>query len=648
MSWDFIFPTREGSAVGGALERRMLNKVGGAETIRTEIQRLPDGSEVMLRTRGGHPEFTVKKAAKAVQEVYSSWAWPWHGVYRFTDNKLENSTGDAAPRGAPPSAANFNFIPSTQGIPFAAIAPPKKANPAGSVWVNYAAITGGTLFGEAVTMDTWLYTAGGKCWVVVMTKPTQFSIQLKFYKLDNWVAGMNKAAAVDFVAYDGPPTPYMVSAVPSGSPRTADKTIDVAMPDYYSTPNTTITVKRSDVSRSGAKIILAYEIAGRDDLSVPQIPISFAPAGPASYLQLEDQWVELTITGTTVGDLAASVETIYSGSTVDPLRQNTHVVIATNEDQPPPKDTFTGTATVIDTATYSVRIGVMYDENDIATPITLSYAKSANATYDFTQTTTPSAAGWVGTTITTKEYLFAMGANTYSVSSTETTDDNINMSAGIIGTNSSITNCSVSVGERVLSGVFTTTYTTRYGSIPWLSNPWWVSATNPNTGLKVNIPGDTHGNRAVLRFGKGDAHKEYNWFNATDEFLVASPQPVWAALAQYNSYASPPVNSPFVTTATGYKKYFGYANDIAFVSGVTGSTAITTSRIRIAKVAFNYLAVEWDVDGSIEPLAFVSPQGFIPVAAGAVTPANYRVGAAYNKVDSAIAYAVSGKRRQYV
>lgn len=52
-----VFPTRHGDPAGAAIENRMISKVGGPNTIRTEIQNLPDG-EVMLRTRNGMPEFT--------------------------------------------------------------------------------------------------------------------------------------------------------------------------------------------------------------------------------------------------------------------------------------------------------------------------------------------------------------------------------------------------------------------------------------------------------------------------------------------------------------------------------------------------------------------------------------------------------------
>lgn len=54
-----VFPTRTGGAVGHSLENKMLGTVGGANAIRTRVQTLSDGSVVMLRTRGGFPEFTT-------------------------------------------------------------------------------------------------------------------------------------------------------------------------------------------------------------------------------------------------------------------------------------------------------------------------------------------------------------------------------------------------------------------------------------------------------------------------------------------------------------------------------------------------------------------------------------------------------------
>lgn len=80
----FNLPTRDGVAVGHGLENRMIDKVGGARTIRTEIRDLPGGGQVMLRTRNGFPEFTTitKHLASAFRI--------WHGLYTTRDQPLEN------------------------------------------------------------------------------------------------------------------------------------------------------------------------------------------------------------------------------------------------------------------------------------------------------------------------------------------------------------------------------------------------------------------------------------------------------------------------------------------------------------------------------------------------------------------------------
>jgi hypothetical protein len=55
-----VFPTRDGTPQGAGAERKMLEPIGGAATIRTQIKDNPDGSTTMLRTRAGNPEFTTR------------------------------------------------------------------------------------------------------------------------------------------------------------------------------------------------------------------------------------------------------------------------------------------------------------------------------------------------------------------------------------------------------------------------------------------------------------------------------------------------------------------------------------------------------------------------------------------------------------
>ena len=74
MSWDdislgLVFPSRFGVTLGKSEENRMLASVGGPNSIRTKIVRQADGSEVMLRTRGGFPEFVSIGAEKQEDEI---------------------------------------------------------------------------------------------------------------------------------------------------------------------------------------------------------------------------------------------------------------------------------------------------------------------------------------------------------------------------------------------------------------------------------------------------------------------------------------------------------------------------------------------------------------------------------------------------
>lgn len=52
-----LFPTRTGDSQGAGAERVMLDSLGGAAGVRTKVAPTPDGGEVLLRTRGGSPEF---------------------------------------------------------------------------------------------------------------------------------------------------------------------------------------------------------------------------------------------------------------------------------------------------------------------------------------------------------------------------------------------------------------------------------------------------------------------------------------------------------------------------------------------------------------------------------------------------------------
>lgn len=63
---DFL-PTRDGVAAGKANERQMLERGGmDASGFRTDIRSNLDGTATMLRTRGGHPEFSTLPAKKKI------------------------------------------------------------------------------------------------------------------------------------------------------------------------------------------------------------------------------------------------------------------------------------------------------------------------------------------------------------------------------------------------------------------------------------------------------------------------------------------------------------------------------------------------------------------------------------------------------
>lgn len=66
-----VFPTRSGTAQGGATERQMLDSTQGSAGIRTKIRMNPDGSQTRLRTRAGMPEFvTIDAESGGGDEVF--------------------------------------------------------------------------------------------------------------------------------------------------------------------------------------------------------------------------------------------------------------------------------------------------------------------------------------------------------------------------------------------------------------------------------------------------------------------------------------------------------------------------------------------------------------------------------------------------
>ena len=77
MAFDDIFKlltVREGTPQGKAIENRMIDAMGGPETIRKKFQNNPDGSVVMAHTRGPgtQPEFITT----LVEQIAGLFGWP--------------------------------------------------------------------------------------------------------------------------------------------------------------------------------------------------------------------------------------------------------------------------------------------------------------------------------------------------------------------------------------------------------------------------------------------------------------------------------------------------------------------------------------------------------------------------------------------
>lgn len=111
MSVDGKFPTRDGVPTGSANERAMLDKVG-YDSIRTELREGGDGMVTMLRTRGGHPEFTNSKT-----ETTSETKQKCVGPYGFVDTNYDlGGIGDG-------SSGTIKYLIDETG----AVRPPEKA-----------------------------------------------------------------------------------------------------------------------------------------------------------------------------------------------------------------------------------------------------------------------------------------------------------------------------------------------------------------------------------------------------------------------------------------------------------------------------------------------------------------------------------------
>lgn len=113
-----IFPVRDGVATGSANERQMLDAIGGAVSFRTRIQQNEDGSETMLRTKNGMPQFTT---IQPPSEVKSDPLYMESGQLYFTYPGPENPDRSKAAKwrllDISPSSAYLGVITPTEAAP---------------------------------------------------------------------------------------------------------------------------------------------------------------------------------------------------------------------------------------------------------------------------------------------------------------------------------------------------------------------------------------------------------------------------------------------------------------------------------------------------------------------------------------------------
>jgi hypothetical protein len=113
-----IFPVRDGLATGTANERQMLDAIGGSDSFRTRIQKNDDGSETMLRTKNGMPQFST---VLPQVELKSAPLYMESGQLGFTFPGPENpSRADAATwkmLDIQPSSAYLGAIAPEEQIP---------------------------------------------------------------------------------------------------------------------------------------------------------------------------------------------------------------------------------------------------------------------------------------------------------------------------------------------------------------------------------------------------------------------------------------------------------------------------------------------------------------------------------------------------
>jgi hypothetical protein len=313
---------RDGS-VGKSIENIAINKIGGPDTIRkTFIDEGSTRTRVHTRGEGAQPEVKVSKGKKS-----KVWAWPWHGVtyHNGAGYVTETSSGTYPTRGVSPASVHPHHSVLLTAVPDGlepALIPEPATNTEGAVWVNYATVSNGILFGEDVGLGSWIWTDNDIAYLVKSTINGTTSVSLEIHLLSEWVAGMSSSAAADFVEYNAKDfkSPYMFKAPPSGAARTPVANLTVNLPALYRSTPSVVMVYNGDCSFNGSKSIFTYTIGMPDDevaMSNVEYPYESFVAnefgGMTSTYHVACQWAELSLINT-AGVITGSFTVIQAGS----------------------------------------------------------------------------------------------------------------------------------------------------------------------------------------------------------------------------------------------------------------------------------------------------------------------------------------------
>ena len=207
---DDIFPTRDGAAQGKSLENRMLQSVGGKNTIRTKIVENADGSKTRLRTRGGMPEFVTEKTDKVVVSEEISFDALLYSELR--------------PRGVEPKDVGYaNAFRSTYGLPHHCTIRNGTRAKFTDATVNNPAL------GKTTWRDSRVHPVTGKVLYagLPMSQPTCPSSLLHKYYVDSGVGSPTTADDLDTTAVIYNQT-YYLQAEASPAPY-GNKTFEYGM-----------------------------------------------------------------------------------------------------------------------------------------------------------------------------------------------------------------------------------------------------------------------------------------------------------------------------------------------------------------------------------------------------------------------------------